>query len=315
MVAPPALLAILTVLFGVFPAWLGSGVAEATTQSIKLVLWPGFKPALAVSTIVVISGVVIYGVLRSVGADRLPTTRQLRIPTGANAYHATLRGLNATADVTTGIVQNGSLPVYLAVIMTSVLFIPAVTWFFNWDASPSASWWYSPAEVILAFVIIAGAIAATRAQRRMAAVLLLGVVGYAIAGVYVVFSAPDLAITQLLIESLTVALFALVLAKLPRRFGPNPRSLSTVARVGVSAIVGAFVTMAALMMTTVDPDPLTDIYLRESEEAGGTNVVNIILTNFRALDTLGEITVLAAAGVGITALVVSMRKRPEEETT
>ncbi len=314
MVAPPALLAILTVLFGLFPASLGSGVAEATTQSIKLVLWPGFKPALALSSIVVISGVVIYGVLRSVGADRLPTASRLRIPTGANAYHATLRGLNATADVATGIVQNGSLPVYLAVIMTSVLFIPAVTWFFNWDASPSASWWYSPAEVILAFVIVAGAIAATRAQRRMAAVLLLGVVGYAIAGVYVVFSAPDLAITQLLIETLTVALFALVLAKLPRRFGPNPRSLSTVARVGVSAVVGAFMTMAALMMTTVDPEPLTDVYLREAEEAGGTNVVNIILTNFRALDTLGEITVLAAAGVGITALVVSMRKRPEEET-
>ena len=138
----------------------------------------------------------------------------------------------------------------------------------------------------------------------MAAALLLGVVGYAVAGIFVVFSAPDLALTQLLIETLTVALFALVLAKLPRLFQSGTASLSAPIRIGVAAAVGVFVTVAAATTSTVDPDrSLIQEYIDRSPEAGGANVVNVILTNFRALDTLGEITVLAAAAIGIAALV------------
>ena len=166
----------------------------------------------------------------------------------------------------------------------------------------------------LALVAIIGAIAATRVQRRMASVLLLGVVGYAIAGIYVIFSAPDLALTQLLIETLTVALFALVLVKLPRRFGVRPRSLSSRSRAAVSILAGVFVTTGALITSTVTPDrSLTTAYVQQAEDAGGRNVVNVILTNFRALDTLGEITVLAAAAIGITTLVLTMRSSGTED--
>ena len=221
-----------------------------------------------------------------------------------------------TADAVTGVVQNGSLPVYLAVIVVSVLAVPAATWLFTWNPSISLPAWNQPSEVVLGVIAASGAIAATRVQRRMAAALMIGVVGYAVAGIYVVFSAPDLALTQLLIETLTVGLFAFVLAKLPRRFGAEPRSLSPRARIAVALFAGIVVVLAALATSTVVPDRLiADEYIARAADAGGKNVVNVVLTNFRALDTLGEITVLAAAGIGIGALVRPVRARRERSET
>ena len=311
----PTILAALTVLLGLFPEGLGKAIGEAVDQSVKLVLWPGFKPALALSTVVLVAGAALFVAIRGDRAhERVPSRDSLHIPPADGWYAASIRGLNVVADRTTGIVQNGSLPIYLAVIVTSVLALPLAVWLFDWDADPNLIFWYRGAELVLAAIAIAGAIAATRVRRRMAAALLLGVVGYAIAGIYVVYSAPDLALTQLLIETLTVALFALVLVKLPRRFGLDPSSLARSVRIAVAVFAGAFVTAAALITTTVTPDTtLTDVYVAEAPKAGGTNVVNIILTNFRALDTLGEITVLAAAGIGITSLITAARTRKREE--
>ena len=148
----------------------------------------------------------------------------------------------------------------------------------------------------------------------MAAALLLGAVGYAVAGIYVVFGAPDLALTQILIETLTVALFALVLVRLPRLFGAAPQSLTRPVRLAVSALVGFFVFGASLLASAVEHDrTIADQYAELAPEAGGKNVVNVILTNFRALDTLGEITVLAAAAVGISVLVKHARRQNQTE--
>jgi multicomponent Na+:H+ antiporter subunit A len=83
----------------------------------------------------------------------------------------------------------------------------------------------------------------------------------------------------------------------------------------VAGFAGVFVALGALITSTVTPDrSLTATYVQQAEDAGGRNVVNIILTNFRALDTLGEITVLAAAAIGITTLVVTMRASRGDET-
>ena len=315
MVMPTVVLGLLTLVIGIWPSALGKVINEAFAEPVKLVLWPGFKPALAVSTIVIVLGAALAYVLRDGRWERLPTARSLGLPTGNQMYAASLRGLNTTADVVTGTVQNGSLPVYIAVIVASVLFVPTVTWIFNWDVDIGLGLWNGPTEGVLVAVIVVAAIVATRVQRRMAAVLLLGAVGYAVAGIYVVFSAPDLALTQLLIETLTIALFALVLSRLPRQFGPPPKSLGQGARIVVSVFAGVFVTVAALMTSSVEPgQDLTPAYVEQSKDAGGTNIVNIILTNFRAMDTLGEISVLAAAGIGISALILTIRSKRSEET-
>jgi multicomponent Na+:H+ antiporter subunit A len=313
----PGVLSALTVVLGLVPAGLAVAVGDAVGESVKFVLWPGVKPALVLSGIVLAAGGILFSLIRGERAqDRIPSRSSLHLPASDAWYAASIRGLNTTADRVTGIVQNGSLPIYLAVILTAVLTVPLVVWVLTWDADPTVTWWYRPAEVALAGVAIVGAIAATRVQRRMAAALMLGVVGYAVAGIFVIYSAPDLALTQLLIETLTVALFALVLAKLPRRFGAGPASLSRTARIVVATFVGSFVTIAALITTTVTPGTtLTDDYVANAPDAGGSNVVNIILTNFRALDTLGEITVLAAAGIGISALVLTGRERRKERSS
>ncbi len=316
MVAPTVVLGLFTIVLGLWPSGLGNVINESFVEPVKLVLWPGFKPALAVSAVVVVLGSALWFALRDGRWQRLPAARSLHLPTGNQAYAASVRGLNTTADVVTGTVQNGSLPVYIAVIVASVLFIPTVTWIFNWDVDIALSVWNGPTEGLLVAIIVVAAIAATRVQRRMAAVLLLGAAGYAVAGIYVVFSAPDLALTQLLIETLTIALFALVLARLPRQFGPPPKSLSQGARIAVSVFAGVFVTVAALMTSSTEPgQDLTPVYVEQSKDAGGTNIVNIILTNFRAMDTLGEISVLAAAGIGISALILTIRSKRSEEAS
>ncbi len=311
MVLAPVALGVLTVSFGIDPRPMAAAVEHAVGQNVKLVLWPGFTPALAVSSIVVAAGVWLY-LARGRQTEFHPERRRTPFPRAADVYTASLRGLLRTADAVTGVVQNGSLPVYLAVIVVSVLAVPAATWLFTWNPSLSLPVWNHPSELVLGVIAAAGAVAATRVQRRMAAALMIGVVGYAIAGIYVVFSAPDLALTQLLIETLTVGLFAFVLAKLPRRFGAEPRSLPFRARIAVALFAGIVVVLAALATSTVVPNrSVADEYIARASDAGGKNVVNVVLTNFRALDTLGEITVLAAAGIGIGALVRPVRSRRE----
>jgi multicomponent Na+:H+ antiporter subunit A len=315
MVMPTVVLGLFTIGLGLWPKGLGEVINESFADPVKLVLWPGFKPALALSAVVVAVGAIVAYVFRDGRWERLPTARSLHLPSGAVVYRASVRGLNTSADFVTGIVQNGSLPVYIAVIVFSVLFVPTVTWLFDRDVAIDLPFWNSAAEGALVGIIVVAAIAATRAQRRMAAVLLLGAVGYSVAGIYVVFSAPDLALTQLLIETLTIALFALVLSKLPRRFGPPPFSLSQTTRVAVSVFAGLFVTATALVTSSIDPQrDLTPAYVSQSKDAGGSNVVNVILTNFRAIDTLGEITVLAAAGIGISALILTIRAKRSEQS-
>ncbi len=292
--------------FGALPSWLGGVVNAATGQEVKLVLWPGLTPALGISAVIVGLGIIVGWL----DVRRPFEVVRWRRATADGVYRSALTGLNIAADRVTGLVQNGSLPVYLAVIVTTVVTVPLFVWITQWDGTVDLPFTNGIAELALGVSAAAGAVAAARAERRLAAVLLLGLVGYAVAGIYVAFGAPDLALTQVLIETLTVALFALVLVKLPRRFGTRPQSISQRTKILVSTLVGAFAATAAVVITSVEPDrTIADAYIANAETAGGTNVVNVILTNFRALDTLGEITVLAAAAVGISALVAAGRER------
>lgn len=315
LVLAPIVLAALSILLGLAPDPLESTVASSLGEKTKLVLWPGLKLAVFVSLGIILAGAALHTTWprweQSALLRRFPARRR---SVAEGAYAAAVRYLNVVADRVTGIVQNGSLPIYLAVVLCAVLAVPAVSWAVGFREEIGLRVANSPAEVGLVVVTVAGALGAAVAQRRMAAVLLLGVVGYAVAGIYVVFGAPDLALTQLLVETLTIALFALVLVRLPRRFGRDPRSLARSVRVAVAGAVGGFVFTAALLASSIEHDrTIADRYVELAPEAGGRNVVNIVLTNFRAIDTLGEITVLAAAAIGISVLVRQARRRPGTE--
>jgi multicomponent Na+:H+ antiporter subunit A len=149
-------------------------------------------------------------------------------------------------------------------------------------------------------------------RRRFTAALFLGVVGYSMAGLFVIEGAPDLALTQVAIESLTTVLFVLVLRRLPDRFETRVPLWRRSVRVVIATIVGLTVFGLGLATAALDPptptsDAMVDMAVPDGE---GKNVVNVILVDFRGYDTLGEITVLAAAAIGMVALARAGRRGP-----
>jgi multicomponent Na+:H+ antiporter subunit A len=170
----------------------------------------------------------------------------------------------------------------------------------------------SPRIVLVAALMIGAAFATAHSKSRLRSILSMGVVGYSMAMLFTFFGAPDLARTPLVIETLTVILLALAFYHLPAfRHGSSLRTRAIDIAISVSAgVVIMLLVLAALHVQT--PTPVSDYYLDHSyKDAHGRNVVNVILVDFRALDTLGEITVLTIAALGAYALLKLKPKKKE----
>jgi multicomponent Na+:H+ antiporter subunit A len=299
-VLPALALCAATVAFGVWLrpiTRLAASAAEALDGRVtdpELYLWHGVTLALGLSIVSVAAGASMFAARARV--ERLQA--RLAPRAGAQqAYEWSVRHLNRFAERTTGVVQNGSLPVYLAIVLATAVVAPGAVLLTRTRL---------PDEVVLAV-----AIGAATVRRRFAAVVLLGGVGFGVAVLFVIQGAPDLALTQFLVETLALVVFVLVLRHLPERFEPVPWRFATVTRLAVSLGVGVFVTAFALVASGARRDePITEeLVARSLPEGGGRNVVNVILTDFRALDTVGEITVLTVAAFGVASLVLAGRSR------
>jgi multicomponent Na+:H+ antiporter subunit A len=151
----------------------------------------------------------------------------------------------------------------------------------------------------------------TQSRSRIGAVAGLSLVGFLVAGWFVLHGAPDLALTQLLVEALTVALVVVVFRRLPDTFAAGARVRRTVAAATAAAVGTGLTAVTWLAVGRQGRSDLGDRYLARAQElTGGRNVVNTILVDFRALDTLGEIGVLAIAAAGIFALIRTPAERP-----
>ncbi|MFM8856958.1 MAG: hydrogen gas-evolving membrane-bound hydrogenase subunit E [Actinomycetota bacterium] len=328
--APAILLGILALVTGVVPQVIDSLVRAATralhpTSLPKEVeLWAGFNTALYVSVGVIAVGSLLVAGRHSVARLQQRVHRVIEpLPSGDSVFWWIVAGVLRMAKRTTRIIQSGSLPVYVMVILgVSIVGIalPAVG---SFDSFPD--WIDSSTQVApLSFIVIA-AIGATRVKRRIAAALLLGAVGYGMAGLYVLTGAPDLALTQFAIETLATVLFVLVLRVLPRDFesdrrSATQRSLTSWFRLLTSAAVGVgifvFALVAAEARESVPAVSVSEEMLERSvPDAYGSNVVNVILVDFRGMDTLGEITVLAVAALGVVALARSAGRRRAPENS
>jgi len=269
-------------------------VAGIAIDSPKLVVWPGFVPAFGLSLAGFVVGTIVGW-------------RSLAIPDQAPSIgraHGFDRGIELAqrwAERVTGVIQNGSLPVYLGQILlvAAVAPIPALL---RAGALPLPEAG-SSTEWIIAAVVIVSAVAILRARRRMVSVLLLGAIGYGMSALFALRGAPDVALTQLLVETLVVALLALALRVLPLKFGP--RRAFRPWKAVVAILAGLVMTTTALLVWGVQHDrPVSDeLVARSVPEANGANVVNVTLVDFRAMDTLGEITVLGIAALGVLALI------------
>jgi multicomponent Na+:H+ antiporter subunit A len=312
----PLVLAIAGLVLGLVPRavepWALRAASSAVlgeAEPITLSLWHGFNAAFLMSLLTLAGGFVIFK--GWINLHHTSTWMQPLLRRGpAHWYERSLDLLNGIARRQTAFFQNGLLRNY-AFVLVAITTVSTATVFlmrvgFPTLRDPSGTLLH---EFAVGALIVAAAILTFRARSRLTAIMALGVVGYGAALVYVLFGAPDLAMTQFLFETLTVLLFVFVLPRMPRL---EPRSSrSTRARDAVLSIsAGVLMTgLVLLVLADTQPSPVSEYYAENSYTEGhGRNVVNVILVDFRALDTLGEITVLAVSGLGVYALLKARKK-------
>ncbi|NPC97077.1 Na+/H+ antiporter subunit A [Nocardioides sp. zg-DK7169] len=220
------------------------------------------------------------------------------------AYRDGMRVLDRTAVEVTGVVQRGSASAYLAIILAVVVVVPGSTLIGAWSDIDVEAWEH-PAQAVIGAVTVAGALMATRSRRRLRAVLLAGATGYGTALLFVMQGAPDLALTQVLVETLTVVVFVLALRRMPEYFTDRPLSRQRYWRMALGlavALVSAGFMLVAAGARIADPVSLM-LPQEAVDYGGGKNIVNVILVDARAWDTFGEITVLVAAATGVASLI------------
>ena len=306
-VAPAAVLAGATLVFGVAPGALDRLASASSGSHVHLALWHGWNAPLLLSAVTLAGGALVvafdHRVQRVLAAGR-------NVPTGEGAYVALLQRLATVARRVTGVVQSGSLPVYAGVVLATAAVLPGfvlatrVDWP-GWGAIVDTA-----ANVPIAGLLIVAAFGAATVRRRFSAAVILGAAGYAMAALFVVHGAPDLALTQAAIETLSTVLFVLVLRRLPEGFERQSSIRRRVVRLGIAGLVGAMVFVFALVAAgSRTSTPVSgEMVARAVPDGGGRNVVNVILVDFRGLDTMGEITVLAAASIGAVALARAGRR-------
>lgn len=315
LVVPAALLTVLTVVYGLAPQLIeplisGAGASLSPPQKpFALALWAGFVPSLAWSAVAISVGLLLFWQREAI--ERLQTVTDV-IPSSDRMYDRAIAALNRSAKEVAGRLQVGSLPVYGQIIFGTIAVATSAMLVLAWPSSINAIFADSPLEVAAAVFVIVAAIGTALQRRRIVAVLLLGAVGYGVAVIFVMYGAPDLAITQLLFETLALVLFVLVVRHLPDRFTRGRHRFSQASRIVISSSVGVFIGVFALIAATSRQVESVgfEMIARALPDAGGRNVVNVILTDFRAIDTLGEITVLVVAAIGILALVRPDRGDP-----
>jgi len=319
MLVGPVVLASLGAFFGINPDPLQNILVTPTVASLmgttedvkELQLWAGVNMPLILSIVTVVLGIALYLGHRQLRATlaRLDAAS----PSFDNGWDSFLKGLKGFAAWQTRIIQPGILRVYIGVTFATVLVAIAGTMFARqaWPALPDFAGIDWPGLSIVS-LICAGALLTAVTSSRIAAMAALGVVGIGVALVFIAFSAPDVAITQLLVETLVVVLVAVALLRLPLldRGGRDHRPLDALLAVGVGVTVSAV--LLAVLQAPLDRR-LTDYFeITSWPEAFGRNIVNVILVDFRALDTFGEIAVVVIAALSAYALLrtTSGRKEP-----
>ncbi|WP_346959365.1 Na+/H+ antiporter subunit A [uncultured Arthrobacter sp.] len=315
--AAPALLSLLTVAYGVWPvpvdAWIQpyaalfagqEGVPEADAAG-HLALWHGFTPALGLTAVTFALGLAMF-----YGRNVVARAQGL-VPgwiDGDRSYQHTIGALDDVAVWVTGRTQRGSLFFYLAVILTVAFVLPLTALVLANKPLPGGLYFVdpgSPLQLVAGAGIVIGALAAVRANKRFLAVLMVSVTGYGIALMFALQGAPDLALTQMLVETIILVAFVLAMRSLPPELRDRTGGKYRVIRVIIGAAFGltmVFVAIYALGARVATPVSLEFPRLAY-EGGGGLNVVNVTLVDIRAWDTFGEISVLALAATGVASLI------------
>lgn len=327
---PIEILVLACLLVGILPALtIGPFLATAVeavlgerTPSYSLAVWHGFNLPLLMSVTALVTGTVLYLLFRDRlnKMERSPVIGRLK---GRRAFEMVLSTIVQAARRLEGIFGTRRLQMQLRLLVCMALFVGLLPFLqFGYVRGPLPDTLVDPAFGVIWLLGSACAIGAAWQAKyhRLAALVLVGGAGVATCISFVWLSAPDLAVTQLLVEIVTTVLLLLGLRWLPKRLpdlwpGTKPLRVRLRRSADLAVAVLAGIGMALLsyaVMTRPLPDSISHFFMeRAYPEGGGTNVVNVILVDFRGFDTLGEITVLAIVGLTVFSLLRRFRPAPE----
>lgn len=266
-----------------------------------LALWHGFNLPLVMSGIVIAVGAVLAHqrarVDRALGRELFPAA-------GTRVFESIYDRVLALGRRTGDLTRTDSLAPFLGATVGVVILIAAVQVVARPEVPDYRADVSRPVDWLLVGLLLVSVLAAVSVRSRLSALALVGITGFTVAMWFQVVGGVDLVLTQLLVEILTVVVAVLVLRRLPKKFLPTPtrRTVSTgivAVAAGLSAALGVY-----MLTGRRERSPVSEYFLNETySDTGGTNVVNVILVDYRALDTLGELTVLGAAGLAMIAVL------------
>lgn len=320
MRAPATLLAILCILVGLFPALLVENIvnstARASTQVMDfegahLALWHGFNMPLLMSVIASIGGLIFYfslakgGKIREIDLD--PYLGRLQ---GRVAFDLFLKSLLLNSRKFKRLTENGKLQSYILWIVIFSIAIVSLPFLGQGLTTGTRELTHAPALAVVLWLLLFSScwMMLWFHHERIKAVLISGAIGLVVTMVFVCFSAPDLALTQITVDVVTTVLLLMSLSLLPQ-LTPYESSVSRRWRDALIAIGGGLgIAWITWLILTRDHNSISWFFMQQSIPlGGGTNVVNVILVDFRGFDTFGEITVLGIAGIGALCLMDGMR--------
>ncbi len=315
----PLLLAAAGLFTGIFPDMLAKSIIQPALSevllretTVKLSLWHGINVPLALSVVTVAIGTVLFLKSALVRA-RLNQWLSVWPITGDRTYQASLVNTERLAQRVTDRIQSGSLSQYLTIIFTVFVVSVAAVWVTHRVPMNFSELTDVPPLALLICVLMVGAtIVVAVSPSRLLSICALGIVGSGVAILFLIFGAIDVAITQLMVETLFVVLIAAVMLKLPKFPGQeHPGAVGGVRdasiAIGCGVVVGAITIAVGLSPLDLS---ITEFYEAASlPQAYGANIVNVILVDFRALDTLGEVAVVAIAALAVIALVTVRPQR------
>ncbi|RUO46032.1 monovalent cation/H+ antiporter subunit A [Pseudidiomarina donghaiensis] len=313
MRAPVILLSVLCVAVGIAPMVFAADILTAAMAvvspysfEVDIAIWHGFNLPLLMSALALIGGVAIYA-----NRDELLSfNRQFDHHDAKDIFARIVKAVTNTSDNLMNRIETGSLQRYIAAMLgiTIIFVLPELYDIAQLDGGRE----HMPVNVVSivgAIIVVLAAIGtAAFHHQRLTSLMMLSVVGLMVSLIFIHFSAPDLAMTQLVVEVVSIILMILALFFMPQRI-PKASSGGRVARdILLAGFVGGIVGSLNYAILTRPTNSISEFFLANSVPGGGgTNVVNVILVDFRGFDTLGEISVLAIAAAGIHKLLNNLR--------
>lgn len=329
MLISPIILGVLVVLFGLFPNILAysliepamsailPGILETGQQfTVSITHWHGFKIELWMTIGVIVIGVLLYKTMNKWSQSGFyRKERDIFNYVYDSGYDGLIRG----SQIMTKAQMTGRMRDYFLYMCTFIVLLMIYT-MFRYDAFTINTTNVSPIEPfmwVVASMFVVSIIAIPFINNRITAIVVTGVGGFLVALMFTIFRAPDLALTQLLIETVTVILFMLVFAHLPKLKKDKEKKSVKAAKLTVSIAVGVMITLVSLSSFALGSgagfESIAEFFIAKSKvEGGGYNIVNVILVDFRGLDTMLEILVLAIAAIGVVSMVKLRLKGSED---